>query len=133
MAVQRPKAPSRTEQLAVIIALGGFGTLGFAVTSPILPELAAAFDVPESAIGLVQGAVAFPGVLFSLVIGYLADRLGRKRVVVAATLIFSTFGVAGYWASSFWMLVGFRFLQGVGISGMLGLGIALVGDLFEGR
>ena len=80
----------------------------------------------------MQGSVALPGIIFSLVIGYLADRLGRKRVVVASTLIFSTFGLAGFWASSFWMLVGFRFLQGIGISGMLGLGIALVGDLFEG-
>jgi MFS family permease len=126
------KAPGRSEQLAIIIAVGGFGTLGFALTSPILPDLAAALDVPTSAIGLVQGSVAVPGILFSLVIGYLADRIGRKRVVVTSTLIFSIFGLAGFWASSFWMLVGFRFLQGIGISGMLGLGIALVGDLFEG-
>ena len=126
------KAPGRSEQLAIIIAVGGFGTLGFALTSPILPDLAAALDVPTSAIGLVQGSVALPGILFSLVIGYLADRIGRKRVVVTSTVIFSVFGLAGFWASSFWMLVGLRFLQGIGISGMLGLGIALVGDLFEG-
>ena len=126
------RTPSRSEQLAIIIAVGGFGTLGFALTSPILPDLAATFEVPTSAIGLVQGSVALPGILFSLVIGYLADRLGRKRVVVASTLIFSTFGLAGFWASSFWMLVGLRFLQGIGTSGMLGLGIALIGDLFEG-
>ncbi|MDH3397595.1 MAG: MFS transporter [Acidimicrobiia bacterium] len=130
--VRRPKGLPRSEQLAIIIAVGGFGTLGFALTSPILPDLAAALDVPPSAIGLVQGSVALPGILFSLVIGYLADRLGRRRVVVASTLIFSTFGLASFWATSFWMLVGLRFLQGIGISGMLGLGIALVGDLFEG-
>lgn len=124
--------PSRAEKLAIVISVGAFGTLGFALTSPILPDLAAALDVPESAIGLVQGSVALPGIVFALIIGYLADLLGRKRVVVTSTLIFSAFGLAGYWASSFWMLVGFRFLQGIGISGMLGLGIALIGDLFEG-
>lgn len=124
--------PGRQEQLAIIIAVGGFGTLGFALTSPILPDLAVALNVPTSAIGFVQGSVALPAILFSLIIGYLADRLGRKRVVVASTLIFSTFGVAGFWASSFWMLVGIRFMQGIGISGMLGLGVALIGDLFDG-
>jgi ACDE family multidrug resistance protein len=124
--------PRKSEQLAIIMALGAFGSLGFALTSPILPELAAALGVSESAIGLVQGSVALSGIPFSLVIGYLADRLGRRRVVVASTVIFSTFGLAGYWASSFWMLVGLRFLQGIGISGMIGLGIALIGDLFDG-
>lgn len=127
-----PTGSKRTEQLAIIISTGALGTLGFAMTSPILPDLAASLGVPESAIGLVQGSVALPGIVFSLVIGYLADRLGRKRVVVTSTVIFSAFGLAGFWASSFWMLVGLRFFQGVGISGMLGLGIALIGDLFEG-
>jgi len=125
-------ASSRTEQLAIVIALGSFGTLGFALTPPILPDLATSFGVSESAIGLVQGSVAVPGIAFSLVVGYLADRLGRKRVVVVSTIIFSIFGLAGFWARSFWVLVGMRFLQGFGISGMLGLGIALVGDLFKG-
>ncbi|MGZ5384058.1 MAG: MFS transporter [Acidimicrobiia bacterium] len=132
MTAVRTRSPRRFEQLAIIIAVGSFGTLGFALTSPILPELATAFRVPESAIGLVQGSVALPGIVFSLVIGYLADRLGRKSVVVTSTLVFSSFGLAGFWASSFWMLVGLRFLQGLGISGMLGLGIAMIGDLFEG-
>jgi MFS family permease len=132
MMAGRSNGPRRSEQLAIIIALGSFGTLGFALTSPILPELATALQVPESAIGLVQGSVALPGIVFSLVVGYLADRLGRKSVVVTSTVIFSTFGLAGFWASSFWMLVGLRFLQGLGISGMLGLGIALIGDLFDG-
>ncbi len=127
----RPVA-RRSEQLAIVISVGAFGTLGFALTSPILPDLAVALHVPESVIGLVQGSVALPGVVFALVIGYLADRLGRKLVVVTSTVIFSAFGLAAFWASSFWMLVAFRFLQGIGISGMLGLGIALIGDLFEG-
>jgi len=132
MMARRSARPRRSEQLAIIISLGAFGSLGFGLTSPILPDLAVALQVPESAIGLVQGSVALPGIVFAMVIGYLADRLGRGRVVVVSTLIFSTFGVAGFWASSFWMLVGFRLLQGIGISGMLGLGIALIGDLFDG-
>ena len=58
------------ERLAIAISVGAMGTLGFAVTSPILPDLATEFDVTRSSIGLVQAAVSVPGVLFSALIGY---------------------------------------------------------------
>jgi MFS family permease len=119
--------------LAIAIAAGAMGNLGFAVTSPILPDLADAFGVSRGAIGLVQAAVSIPGLLFSLVIGYLADRLGRRRVVLAALAIFTIFGVAGFFARSYWGLVGVRFLQGIGTSGILGVGIVLIGDVFTGE
>ena len=109
------------------------GTLGFAVTSPILPDLATEFDVTRSSIGLVQAAVSVPGVLFSALIGYLADRIGRRRVVLTALLLFSVFGCAGFFARSFWSLIAVRFVQGMGTSGILGVGIVIIGDAFEGE
>ncbi|MGH8916074.1 MAG: MFS transporter [Acidimicrobiia bacterium] len=125
-------ATSSTERLALAIAAGALGTLGFSVTAPLLPDLADALAVSRGSIGLVQAAVSVPGVLLSIVIGYLADRFGRRRVVLASLMIFSTFGLAGFWARSFWGLVAVRLIQGAGTSGILGLGIVLVGDLFEG-
>ena len=125
-------ATSRWERLAIAIAVGAMGTLGFSITSPLLPDLADAFGVSRAAIGLVQASVSIPGVLLSALIGYFADRLGRRRVVLFSLLLFSTFGVAGFFARSFWGLVAVRFIQGIGTSGILGLGIVLVGDLFEG-
>lgn len=121
-----------SERLAIAIAVGAMGTLGFSVTAPILPDLADAFGVSQGSIGLVQGSISFAGVIFSALIGYLADRTGRRRVVLAALAIFSVFGVAGFFARSFWALVTVRFLQGVGTSGILGVGIVLIGDAFEG-
>lgn len=125
-------ATRANERLAIAIAVGAMGTLGFAVTSPILPDLATEFGVSRGSIGLVQAAVSVPGVLFSALIGYLADRLGRRRVVLTALVVFSLFGCAGFFARSFWGLVGVRFLQGIGTSGILGMGIVLIGDAFEG-
>ncbi len=126
-------ANGRSERLAIAIAVGAMGTLGFSVTSPILPDLAEAFGVSRGDIGLVQAAVSIPGILFSAIIGYLADRFGRRRVVLTALTIFSVFGLAGFFARSYWGLVAVRFCQGIGTSGILGLGIVLIGDAFEGR
>lgn len=118
--------------LAIAVAVGSMGTLGFSITAPVLPDLADALGVSRGAIGLVQASVSVPGVLFSALIGYLADRLGRRRVILTSLLIFTTFGLAGFVARSFWGLVGVRLLQGIGTSGILGLGIVLIGDQFRG-
>jgi len=121
------------EQLAIAIAVGSMGTLGFSVTAPILPDLAETFGVSRGSIGLVQGSISFAGVLFSALIGYMADRIGRRRVILTALLLFSVFGVAGFFARSFWSLVIVRFIQGIGTSGILGVGIVLIGDAFAGE
>jgi ACDE family multidrug resistance protein len=125
-------ASSRWERLAIAISTGAMGTLGFSITSPLLPDLADALGVDRAAIGLVQAAVSVPGVLLSALIGYFADRLGRRRVVLFSLILFATAGAAGFFARSYWLLVGARFVQGIGTSGILGLSIVLVGDLFEG-
>jgi len=127
------RARSKKEMLAIAIAVGSMGTLGFSITAPLLPDLAEAFGVSRGAIGLVQASVSIPGVLFSALIGYFADRFGRRRVVLISLIIFSTFGVAGFITRSFWGLVGARFLQGIGTSGILGLSIVLIGDQFDGN
>lgn len=108
------------------------GTLGFSVTAPLLPDLASAFGVSRGSIGWVQAAVSIAGVLLSALIGYLADRLGRRRVVLVSLLLFTVFGCAGFLTRTFAGLIAVRVLQGIGTSGLLGLGIVMVSDLYEG-
>src|SRR5665811_1140811 len=123
---------SRWERLAIAVAAGSMGTLGFSITSPLLPDLAEALAVDAGGIGLVQAAVSVPGVLLSAPIGYFADRVGRRRVVLSSLILFSLAGAAGYFARSFWLLIAARLIQGIGTSGILGLSIVMVGDLFTG-
>ena len=123
---------SNRERLAIAMSVGAMGTLGFSVTAPLLPDLATAFGVSRGSIGWVQAAVSIAGVLLSALIGYLADRLGRRRVVLASLLLFTVFGCAGFLTRTFEGLITVRVLQGIGTSGLLGLGIVMVSDLFEG-
>jgi MFS family permease len=125
-------AGSSRERLAIAMSVGAMGTLGFSVTAPLLPDLATAFGVSRGSIGWVQAAVSIAGVLLSALIGYLADRLGRRRVVLASLLLFTVFGCAGFLTRTFEGLIAVRVLQGIGTSGLLGLGIVMVSDLYEG-
>ena len=118
--------------LPLIVTVTGMGVLAFAVIAPVLPGLADELGVSRGSIGLVQGAVAIPGIFLAAYIGYLADRFGRRRVIRVSLIIFGVFGLACFFARSYWVLVGFRILQGLGTSGLLSLGVVLIGDLFTG-
>jgi MFS family permease len=116
--------------LPLVIGITGFGVLTFSLITPALPDLADALGVSRGVIGMVQGAVAIPGIFLAMGIGYLADRRGRRFVGVASLLIFGLAGVAGFFARSFWPLVLVRAIQGLGTSGILSLGVIVIGDTF---
>ncbi|MFK0208641.1 MFS transporter [Agrobacterium sp. NPDC090283] len=66
------------------------------------------------------------------VAGVLADRFGRKRLLLGAILLYSLSGMSGLFADSLaGLLVGRAFL-GLAIGAIMTIGTALVGDYFEG-
>ena len=61
-------------------------------------------------VGMLIGAFAF---------GRLADRIGRRPVLMATVVIDACFGVASAFAPDFTWLLVFRFLTGIGVGGTL--------------
>ena len=118
--------------LPLILNITSMGVLAFAIITPALPDLAEELGVSRGAIGIVQGAVAVPGIFLAAYIGYLADRLGRRRVIRVSLVIFGVAGIASFFARDFWWLVAVRAVQGLGTSGLLSLGVVVIGDLFTG-
>ena len=80
----------------------------------------------------MQAAVSVPGVLFSALIGYSGGSHRAPQSGSDALLLFSVFGLAGFFGRSFWGLIAVRFIQGIGTSGILGMGVVLIGDAFTG-
>jgi len=119
--------------LPLVMLITGMGILAFSILAPALPDLADSLGVSSSAIGVVQGAVAVPGIFLAPYIGYLSDRLGRRRVVRISLLIFGTAGTACFFATDYWVLVGLRVVQGLGTSALLSLGVVVIGDQYRGN
>ena len=119
--------------LVLVLGVTAVAQLTFSAVPSVLPELAVALRVERSAIGLVQGIVALPGILLSVYVGYLLDRFGRRRVVRACLLLFGTAGSACFLVGNFWLMLGLRFVQGVGAATLLSIGVVLVGDQFTGH
>ncbi len=61
-----------------------------------------------------------------LVFGWLGDRVGRVRAMVASIVTYSIFTGACYFAQAAWQLGVFRFLAALGMGGEWSLGVALV-------
>ncbi|MGB6453660.1 MAG: MFS transporter [Streptosporangiaceae bacterium] len=55
--------------------------------------------------------------LGALIFGWLADRIGRKRVYWLVATIMVTAAVCSALAPTFWVLIAFRFLLGLGVGG----------------
>jgi MFS family permease len=68
-----------------------------------------------------------------VVFGVLADRLGRKRALMAAVLIYSVFTAACGLSQSVAQLAIFRILLGFGMGGEWATGVALVSETFPAK
>ena len=84
-----------------------------------------AFDLSSASLGAIFSAGILgllPGALLG---GRLADRSGRKKVLVVATLLFGLFSIATAYAWDLSSLIAFRFLTGVGLGAAMPNLIAL--------
>jgi MFS family permease len=99
---------------------------------PVLPELGRIFGVSPASIALVVTLFTLPGVALTPAAGILADRYGRKIILVPSLLVFSVFGAACAFAQDFQTLLLLRFFQGAGVAPLGVLNMTMVGDLFSG-
>ena len=74
-------------------------------------------------------AAAAGGVVF----GVLADRIGRRRALMAAVLIYAVFTAACGLVQNVAQLAVFRILLGFGMGGEWATGVALVSETFPAR
>lgn len=125
-----PGVPRGTVSIAY--ALSATGILANSIILPVLPDIARDLDVSNGQVGLIVAAASFPGILAAPLIGLLADRFGRRQLVVPCLIIFGLAGMAAGLAPTFGVMLVLRLLQGVGAAGLVNLAIVVLGDHFDG-
>lgn len=119
--------------LTIIFGITLLAVLSVSSIAPVFPMVAQELDVDPGAVGLLITVFTMPGIILTPVFGVLADRFGRKQVLVPALILFSIAGSSCSLARSFDTLLLLRFLQGVGAASLGSLNATLIGDLFRGR
>ena len=80
--------------------------------TPLLPLFARELGADASMVGLVMGASTLTGVLVKLPAGALSDHLGRKRLLVAGSIVFAAMPFTYLTVSTMALLVALRFVHG---------------------
>jgi len=109
----------------VLIALDGFDTQSIAFVAPTLRE---AWSVSPELFGPLFGAGLFGTLLGSIILGSLADKFGRKPMLIVSTLIFGLMTLVCATAESIQQLGIYRFLAGLGLGGAIPNILALTSE-----
>lgn len=122
----------RKPPLPLLFSITLTGILANTLPTAPLPDILEHFGQPDSAGGLFVSAGALPGVVMAPVIGLLADRFGRRRVLVPCLVTFGVFGLLSAFSQSYAVLLGLRLAQGLGAAGLVNLAVVLIGDYWTG-
>ncbi len=120
-------------RLFSLCATAFFGMAGGAMVSPTLPAIMNRFDISGQSIGWVMGVYTLSTALFMPIIGFLSDRVGRKKMLVPALIINGLAGLGTALSANYELILLFRFCQGIGIAGMMPVAMTLIGDLYDGE
>lgn len=108
------------------------GILANSVLSPLSPTILDHFGRTDAANGPLVASASLPGVVMAPVIGVLADRYGRRSVLLTCLVVFGLGAVGVALAWSFEAVIGFRVFQGIGGAGLLNLAVVLIADHWSG-
>lgn len=110
--------------------------LGAVLIAPVLPRMQTHFAETPGAAVLVPVALTLPALVIAFLAplaGVLADRVGRRPLLLASMLLYSLCGVLPLWLDSLGLIVASRAGIGLAEAGIMTCCTTLMGDYFDGQ
>lgn len=119
--------------LQIVFCITLMAVLGVSSITPAFPKIVEALEISPQDVGLLITAFTLPGVTLVPIMGVLADRLGRKNILVPSLMLFGIAGGSCFLVKDFGLLLLLRFLQGIGGASLGSLNVTVIGDLYAGK
>jgi MFS family permease len=119
-------------QFQLLVLMNVMAPLGSALLSPVLESLIDPFGVTAADVGLMISAFTAPAIVMIPITGVLADRYGRRPVLIFGLLCFGGAGTAIALTTDFRIALTLRLLQGIGFACLSPIIITSIGDLYSG-
>jgi SP family arabinose:H+ symporter-like MFS transporter len=107
-------------RVALTVAMGGF-LMGFdaSVISGVVKFIETQFDLSKIELGWAVSSLTLTATLAMMVSGPLSDRIGRRRVLFLAAILYAVSAIASALAPTFTILVIARMIGGLGVGASL--------------
>jgi AAHS family 4-hydroxybenzoate transporter-like MFS transporter len=109
----------------VVIAIDGFDT---AIIGFIAPAIRAEWQLGVAQLGPLFAAGLFGLMLGAFAVGPLADRYGRKTMLVVSMVVFGAASLAASYGTGLTSLIAMRFVTGLGLGGAMPMTITLASE-----
>lgn len=137
MTLKASSSPLAGRRQGAVLLLGSSLTImGSVMVAPIIPKLGAEFGPVEPRaellIPLAMTGPALAIALFAPLAGWLADRLGRKRLLVLATLCYAVLGMLPALLQSLPAITLTRLVFGLAEAAVMTCCVTLIADYWQG-
>jgi AAHS family 4-hydroxybenzoate transporter-like MFS transporter len=114
----------------LIVAVDGFDTAAMGYVAPALVQ---DWGIEKSSLGPVMSAALFGLAFGAIFAGPMADRVGRKKVLVLSVFFFGACSLATAFAPTIWWLTVLRFLTGLGLGAAMPNAVTLMSEYAPAR
>jgi len=105
--------------------------MGVSSITPAFPKIVKELNISARDVGLLITVFSFPGILLTPFFGIVADRWGRKRIIIPFLMLFGIAGGLCFFVRDFKLLLILRLIQGIGAAPLGSLTVAIIGDLYS--
>lgn len=126
---------SSVRSRGIILYISMIGFLAIFTTTisknPVLPFLVKSLGADDQLLGLISSISPVAGIVFSFPVGFLADKIGKKKMLIAASLIFLSAPLLYLLVNNPFWLIPVRFFHGMATAILGPLASTIIAESYD--